>query len=408
MLLNHIAVRLLIREDIERDRLIIARHQRQAVSGDRTDGLDTVLLFDDLGNLSDHRFGLLIGRILRHRHGCTHLSGGGHTRNEFHTDFRHHKRGKQEQRKGRTQRHQTVMQTPFEHDAVPVDKPVKQRMLLFCRLFEQRRAHRRNNRQCDDQRCHQRVGNRQSHIREQLTCQSFGEYNREEHADGRERRGKNRTCDLACAAHRRFRSRHTLIAQTVDILDDNDGVVNQHADAERQTGQGDHVQRDIGEIHQHDGKQNAHRDAEGNDRRRTHIAQEQKQDDNGEQAAQKQILQDTADNHLNIIALIHQRRDVKIRIALLQILNLLVDQLGDLRGGCRRGFGEGQQDRVVSVDQRIGVLIVILGGVADGCDIVQPDIADPVQIHRKQQGALELFERVVLFADLQNVLFIAA
>lgn len=72
------------------------------------------------------------------------------------------------------------------------------------------------------------------HVGEELAGDSLGKDQGKEDADGGQGGGSNGPGHLGCALDRRVRRGHPLRPQTVDVFNDHDAVVHQHADAERQ------------------------------------------------------------------------------------------------------------------------------------------------------------------------------
>ena len=61
--------------------------------------------------------------------------------------------------------------------------------------------------------------------------------------------------------------RNAAPAQAVNIFDDNDRVIHQHANAQPQAGQAENVQGNATEIHHDNGKQHTERHADGHHQR---------------------------------------------------------------------------------------------------------------------------------------------
>ena len=150
---------------------------------------------------------------------------------------------------------------------VAVQQLVKQRVLdlfLGAQYGGTRAGHHG---QRHDQRGQQAEGDSQCHIGEQFAHHAGGEDHRQKYADGGQGRGDDGTRNLPGALNRSSRGRYAAPAQTVDVLDDNDRVIHQHADAQRQARQTEDIEGDAGEIHHHDGKQHAQRHRDGDDQR---------------------------------------------------------------------------------------------------------------------------------------------
>ena len=300
-----------------------------------------------------------------------------------------------------------MRQTPAKYLLISSQEAVKPRVRDNFFLFHQRCTHRRNDSQRDDKRCGQRIGNRQAHIRKQLLGDALREHDRQEYTHSRQRRGENRTAHLRCTLHGSLCRRNAEIAQAIDIFNDDNGVIHKHADAERQAGQRDNVQRHVAEVHEHNRKQHAERNAERDDNRRANVAQKDNQHEHGEQTAIYQIGQHAADNQMNIVALIHQRCDVQLAVILLKFINFLTDGIRNFRSRCRGLLGKAEHNRIIAVYlgiRAIGVLICIL----HLCHIGQMNVSNVAGIHVKQHHIGQIVDRIILFSDLEDVRIVAA
>ena len=97
---------------------------------------------------------------------------------------------------------------------------------------------RQHRHECDG--CHvtaqQREANDRREFGEHDADHAFHEEHRQEDDQCRQRGGQNRRRHFARPFVRRFKiSKMLLVSYSVDVLQHDDGVVNQHADAERQT-----------------------------------------------------------------------------------------------------------------------------------------------------------------------------
>ena len=136
--------------------------------------------------------------------------------------------------------------------------------------------------QCHDERSHQAVADAQGHGTHQVADEAGREHCRQEHAHRGKGRGHDRHTHLTCTLHRSAGGGHAAAAQTVDVLDDNDRVIHQHTDAQRQAGQRHDVQVKTREVHQHHGKQHRQRDTDADHQRGLDVLQEDGQHDDGQ------------------------------------------------------------------------------------------------------------------------------
>ena len=106
----------------------------------------------------------------------------------------------------------------------------------------------RRSRWCRDQRCGddqaQRDGEADGEcdVAEQLADLFLDEDDGEEDGDGGCRRGEYRTPNFLCSLQCGVETGFPHLAMAVDVFEDDDGIVDQHADSKRQSGQADHVQ----------------------------------------------------------------------------------------------------------------------------------------------------------------------
>ena len=204
---------------------------------------------------------------------------------------------------------------------VAVQQLVKQRVLdlfLGAQCGGTRAGHHG---QRHDQRGQQAEGDSQRHIGEQFAHHAGGEDHRQKYADGGQGRGDDGTRNLPGTLNRSPRGRYAAPAQTVDVLDDNDRVIHQHADAQRQARQTEDIEGDAGEIHHHDGKQHAQRHRDGDDQRWAQVLQEQCQHQNGQHGAFHQVGQHALDDHADVVALVHDGGQVQAVLAVHQSLH---------------------------------------------------------------------------------------
>ena len=265
---------------------------------------------------------------------------------------------------------------------------VQQARLLHHGPAQHTAGHRRHQCQRHQQAGQQRVGDGQRQIGEQLAGQALYEHDGREHAHGGQGRGRHRAQHLARAGHRRLNDGGALGPQAVDILNDHHGVIHQHTHRHGQTAQGDHVDGHAGEVHKYDGKDHADGDRYQRDDRWPPIPQEQVQNDHGEQRAPQQRRGDGLHDQVDIVALVHQRREGQSLVLALQLLEPCADVIGHLRRGVVGLLGKGDENAVVAVD--LGVQLP--GVVRDhhGGDVAQCHRLDAVHAQVQQHHILQL------------------
>ena len=95
----------------------------------------------------------------------------------------------------------------------------------------------------------------------------------------------------------------------VDVLEDDDRVVDHPADGDREAAQGQDVQGDPGDLHDHERGQDRQRDADRGDERRAQVEQEQEDRQDGEDGAEATLAQQALARLEDEDGLIRDRRD---------------------------------------------------------------------------------------------------
>ena len=135
------------------------------------------------------------------------------------------------------------------------------------------RKHRRQGER-DEQRDEHRPGDRDAALVEEAADDSTHERNRHEDGDDRERGRHDGEKNLLGSFERRRDEALAHLAVAHDVLDDDDGVVDENADRERQRHQRQHVQGEAENREQNECADDRHRKRERRDRRRASVAEE--------------------------------------------------------------------------------------------------------------------------------------
>ena len=262
-----------------------ARHERVAVRGATANGRVNHLhmgvgIDDRPGLLGDgHRFGE--GRAGRQGDADLRLREVV-GRQEAGRQQRHQRERPEEEYRGGHQRHQPVAQAPGG-PAFVADQPTG-RCLVGHRLEQVGRHHRRQQ-AGDDER--EEDGDRRGppELDEEFAGDAAHEGGRQEHGDQREGGGDHRQADLVGRLHRRLVGRlaHAQVAH--DVLDLDDGVIDQDAHHQRQRQRGDDVEGEAHQVHHGEGRDRRQRQGRGRDEGRPPVAQEEPDDDDGEDGA---------------------------------------------------------------------------------------------------------------------------
>jgi hypothetical protein len=171
------------------------------------------------------------------------------------------------------------------------------------------RREARRQREADDERHDDGERHREAERAHEPADDAVHQRHRREDGDQRQRRGEHRQADLARALDGGHRA--ALAARlhaVVDVLEHDDGVVDDDADGEREREQRERVEREAGGAHQPERADDARGDGDGGDERRAHVAQEQKHDGGGEHRAEHQVLLHRPDRVLDELRLV--ARDV--------------------------------------------------------------------------------------------------
>ena len=291
-----------------------------------------------------------------------------------------------------------MLQAPLEAVGILILDLFEPDQTLRLSLFQDGGSSGRHDGDGYDERGHQAVADAHGHGLQQTAHRAGGEHHRQEDADRSKGRGHHRHAHLTSALHGGAGRRYAPAPQTVDVLDDDDRVIHQHTDAQRQARQRHDVHVEAGEVHQSDGEQDGQRDADADHEGGLDVLQEDGQHDDGQRGAHQHTADDAVDDDGDVVALIGQDDDVKVRILGLQLLEGFQAAVRDAAGA---GIG------VAENFQHHGPLpvqagVAGLGVVDDGHvgHIGEADIAEAIDV--EQKCALDVRNAVVLFADLQQ------
>ena len=242
-----------------------------------------------------------------------------------------------------------MSKAPFKGPAVFCQNPVEQTLLLL--------PARAQNHACggghDGHGCHQGSGQAVSdghgHRDQQFTHGAGREDHRYKDTDRGECRCDDRIRNLFCALDGRTGRCDAALAQADDVFHDDDGIVHQHADAEREAGQRHDVQREVREIHQNQRKQNRERDADADHDRRTDVPQEQCQNQNRQQCAEQHAGQNILYDQGDVGALVHHRDNVQVLVVRHPLFNRRAAVFRNHAGAGGGTFENGHHDAAVSV-----------------------------------------------------------
>jgi hypothetical protein len=245
---------------------------------------------------------------------------------------------------------------------------------------------------------------RDAELLEELPGDAGHEARRREDRDDGQRDRDHGEADLVGSLQRGAIGRlaHSHVAH--DVLDLDDGVVDQNARRQRDGEEADQVQRESQHVHRPERREDRQRQRHRNDDGGADVAQEQQHDDDGEDGAFEQ-----GRNRGFVIALgeVHRGVDqfeVDVGIGGFQCVDALLHGGGDHHIAGALGTLDAERHHGLAVQAREGAAVG--DGVGDGAEIVEANLAAAEQ---RDHGAGELVEglgagqgpnRLIVLADL--------
>ena len=175
-----------------------------------------------------------------------------------------------------------------------------------------------------------------------------------------------------------------------DILQYNDRVIHDHADAQCNATERHHIERDAQCRHYQEGKQDAARHRDGNRKRRTHVSQEYDQDNRRKQHTHPDVAHRVVDRHIDVVGLVHDQIPFE-RAVCGQRIELRLGALGNL-DRIRAGLlVDRQEQALLAVDLSQCVAVLRLHG----------NVSNLAQAHcaarrQRDQRVLNIVDRLVL------------
>src|SRR5690606_17971960 len=142
----------------------------------------------------------------------------------------------------------------------------------------------------------------------------------------RQRRCDDRAGHLFRADQRALFSCRAALALPHDVLEDDDRVVDDHADAERDAAEAHLVQRKAAEVDEAERRDDRDRDRNRDDQRRRRVAQEREQDNDGQDSAPDRGVADAVDRALDERALVGDDLQLEVVTELVDPLHLGADR----------------------------------------------------------------------------------
>ena len=260
------------------------------------------------------------------------------------------------------------------------------------------RAHHRRRRQRHAMRDQDRNRQRQREFGEQAPDDAAEEQKRREHRDQREGDRDDGEADFARAADRRLDARHALLEIARDVLEHDNGVVDDEAGRNRQRHQRQVVEAEAEQIHHPERADDRGRHRDARDRRRPHAAQEREHHQDHQHDGDDQRLLGVVQRLPDRLRPVDGHRQIDIarqrRDQARQLGPDAVDGLDDVRARLAR---QDHRDAGLAVDQT-GVAQV-LDRIEDLGDVAEPD-RRAVAIGDHQIAILGRVRRLVVGVDL--------
>ena len=220
------------------------------------------------------------------------------------------------------------------------------------------RRQRRVGGECDDERGGERDADGDRQDRHEVADDAGPEEERHEGADRRQGRVEHRAADLAGADLRRLEGGLALLHVAVDVVDDDDRVVDQHADREHQREQHHHVERHARQLHDYEGEEHREWDRRADEERVAQPHGEEEHDDDEDHAGEDVVLE-IGDHDPDVLRLVCQegRLDPR-RPGAAQAVDGGLQPVGELDDVRARTLLHRQRHRFAAVDARVGAALL--------------------------------------------------
>ncbi|MHC2689003.1 NTP pyrophosphatase (non-canonical NTP hydrolase) [Bradyrhizobium liaoningense] len=189
-----------------------------------------------------------------------------------------------------------------------------------------------------------------------------------------------------------------------DVLDLDDGIVDENAGRQRDGEKADEVQREAEQVHRPERREDRQRQRDRGDDGRAQVAQEQQHDDDGEDGAFEQ----GRDRRVVVAVGVFDRGvdhlQIDVGIGRLERVDALLHGFGDLHVAGALGTLDAERNHRLAIEAGEGAAVG--DGVGDGAEIVEPDLAAAEQRDHgageiaQRLGARERSDRLVVLADL--------
>ena len=162
-------------------------------------------------------------------------------------------------------------------------------------------------------------GDGQAEIVKEHAGHTAGQTQGQEHSNGGQSGSHYGSCNFLGALHAAFQTVIAFRGITVDIFQNNDGAVHDHANTHGDTAKAHHVHGQVEHIHQNEHRQDTNRHGHGDGHGGAPAAQEQKHHDGCQDNTQIDVLQHGADDHIDVVRGQIGRRPAQGRVLFLQL-----------------------------------------------------------------------------------------
>ena len=288
------------------------------------------------------------------------------------------------------------MQRAVEHVGVGIAEGIEaavdpaRKALVGVAGAEQVGGHHRRERERDGARDRDGAGQREGELAEERTGQAALETDRGVNRSERERHRDDRADEFAGAQDRGLHGTEAGAEVTLDVFDDDDGVVDHETDREHDGEQREEVHGKPENLHEENAADERHGNRQNRHQHRAHGAEEEEDHDNNDDERLNQRAGDLADGVADVFrGIVADACRQAAGQILLERVEFHADAFDHINGVGLRERKDADEDRGLAGEAHAGV--VILGA--------EHDVGDVFEAHNRVVGladdeALELGGRV--------------
>ena len=255
---------------------------------------------------------------------------------QFHRNHANSQHRQQQQPRGGDNHYRFVRQCPANHALIALFQPVENAFIPGCRLImgrlmcwhtEKTAGKHRHQRQGHKERTHQGEYNHQCHFLEHGAGHGLHENNRQEDHRGGQGRGNDGTGHLLGASLSRILEWFTLLPVPNDVLDHDNGIIDNQTNPQREATEAHLVQRQTAEIKQCKRCYDRNRNGNGNNAGNGAVTEKGEQHNNSENAAPDGRVSNAIDRVLDKLTLVGDHQHFQIIALKINPLHFLADLL---------------------------------------------------------------------------------